>query len=271
MYIFRPENNGKSAYAQCGAYRGARDTITRPNNIDCTTSRRILADNLLQLIHETIKTVAGYSKINKAKFEKNVRDMLATQQTTEVKAQKKRLAICRTRHTELETLLNKTFEQFALNKLPEKWYESLLQTYTTEQETLDTEIVEIQSAIEKYEDDSERAERFIKLVNRYTNFDELTPTMIHEFIEKIVVHERDNERVHTSPQKVEIHLNFIGEFEIPDTESQPTAEDIAIEERRAKDRERYRRNYLNRKEQGYYDKTAKAKVPKAKTPVAKAQ
>jgi hypothetical protein len=85
--------------------------------------------------------------------------------------------------------------------------------------------------------------------NRYTNFEELTPTMIHEFIEKLVIHERDSKMVHTSPQKVEVHLNFIGEFEIPNTESEPTAEDIAIEERRAKDRERYRRNYLKRKEQ----------------------
>ena len=109
----------------------------------------------------------------------------------------------------------------------------------------------------------------VKLVNRYTNFDELTPTMIHEFVEKIVVHERENEKVHTSPQKVEIHLNFIGEFEIPDTESEPTAEDIAIEERRAKDRERYRRNYLKRKEQGYYDKAAAVKPLKTTTPKPK--
>ena len=86
-------------------------------------------------------------------------------------------------------------------------------------------------------------------------------------IEKIVVHERDMEMVHTSPQKVEVHLNFIGEFVIPgmETESEPTAEEIAIEERRAKDRERYRRNYLKRREQGYYDKSDKGKTAKAET------
>jgi hypothetical protein len=69
------------------------------------------------------------------------------------------------------------------------------------------------------------------------------------------MYERENKMVHTSPQKVEVHLNFIGEFMPPDIETEPTADDIAIEKRRAKDRERYRRNYLKRKEQGYYDKT----------------
>ena len=132
---------------------------------------------------------------------------------------------------------------------------------------METEIAQIQTAVDKYADDSERAERFIKLVSRYTDFEELTPAMLYEFVEKIVVHERDNKMVHTSPQKVEVHLNFIGEYTIPEILNQPTeeetAEEQAIEERRAKDRERYRRNYLLRKEQGYYDKTAKPKTAKA--------
>ena len=189
--------------------------------------------------------------------------MLATQQTAEVKAQQKRLTVCRTRHAELEQLLNKIYEDNALGKLPQKRFDSLSHTYNTEQEDLENEIAQIQSAVDKYADDSERAEKFIKLVNRYTNFEELTPTMIHEFIEKLVIHERDSKMVHTSPQKVEVHLNFIGEFVIPNTESEPTAEDIAIEKRRAKDRERYRRNYLKRKEQGYYEKAPAAQKVKS--------
>ena len=88
----------------------SRDRIAHPRVPDCTTSRRILADNLLELVHHTIKTVAEYSKINKAAFEKSIRDMLATQQTAEVKAQQKRLAVCKTRHGELEQLLNKIYE-----------------------------------------------------------------------------------------------------------------------------------------------------------------
>lgn len=254
MYIFCPEKNGKQPYAQCGSYRKTYTKIERHYNIDCPTSRRIIADNILELVRDTIKRISAYAKIDKAALEKTIRELLATQQTDEVKAQQKRLEVCRKRHGELEQLLNKIYEDNALGRLPEKRYESLLKTYGEEQDSLEKEIAEIQTAVEKYEDDNGRAERFMKLAERYTEFDEITPAMIREFVEKIVVHAKENQYVKSSPQKIEIHLNFIGEIELPDIENAPTPEEIAEQERKEKERERYRRNYLKRKERGYYDK-----------------
>jgi len=62
-----------------------------------------------------------------------------------------------------------------------------LQTYGQEQETLDKEIPALQSTVERYENGRERAKNFINLVERYTDFTEITVTMLNEFIEKIVV------------------------------------------------------------------------------------
>ena len=214
-------------------------------------------------MRDTIKRIADYAKIDKAALEKSIREMLATQQTDEVKAQQKRLAACRTRHGELERLLNKIYEDNALGRLPENRYESLLQTYGQEQASLEKEIAETQSAVEKYEDSNGRAEQFMKLVERYTDFEEITSIMIHEFIEKIVVHEKENQYVQSSPQRVEIHLNFIGEFELPNAEHEPTPEEIAEQERVTKERERNRLRYQKRKAQGYYDKP-KAEPKRAK-------
>lgn len=186
-----------------------------------------------------------------------MRELLAAQQTDEIKAQKKQLAACRTRHGEPERLLNKIYEDNALGRLPEKRYESLLKTYGEEQETLETEIAEIRSAVEKYEDDNSRAERFMKLSERYTDFEEIPPVMIREFVEKIVLHAKDERYVKTSSQRVEIHLNFIGEFELPDAEREPTPEELAEQERAEKERERNRLRYLKRKASGYYSKPKK--------------
>ena len=258
MYIFRQEKRGKRPYAQCGAYRGARDKKTRPHIADCTTSRRILTDVLLELVHDTIKRIADYAKMDKAALEKSIRVLLAAQQTDEVKAQQKRLADCRTRHGELERLMNKIYEDNALGRLPKKRFDSLTQTYGEEQGTLEKEIEVIQSAVEKYEDDNGRAERFMNLVERYTDFEEITPVMIREFIEKIVVHAKESQYVQTSPQRVEIHLNFIGEFELLNTESEPTPEELAEQERIEKVREYDRLRYQKRKANGYYDKQKKA-------------
>ena len=261
MYVFVPEKNGKQPFAQCGNYRKSYERIERHYNISCPTSRRIIVENILELVRDTIKSIADYAKMDKTALEKAVRDMLAAQQTDEVKAQQKRLAACRTRHAELERLLNKIYEDNALGRLPEKRYESLLNTYGQEQATLEKEIAEIQSVVEKYEDDNGRAERFMKLVERYTDFKEITPMMIREFVEKIVVHAKENQYVKSSPQQIEIHLNFIGEFELPNAEREATPEEIAEQERLEKERERNRLRYQKRKAQGYY---AKLKAPPKK-------
>jgi ssDNA-binding Zn-finger/Zn-ribbon topoisomerase 1 len=258
MYVFVPEKGGKQPFAQCGNYRKAYERIERHYNIACATSRRIIVDNILELVRDTIKRIADYAKMDKAALEKSVRVMLSAQQTDEVKAQQKRLAACRTRHGELERLLNKIYEDNALGRLPRKRFDSLTQTYGEEQDSLEKEIAEIQSAVEKYEDDNGRAERFMKLVERYTDFEEITPLMIREFVEKIVVHAKENQYVQSSPQRVEIHLNFIGEFEFLNAEREPTPEELAEQERVEKERERNRLRYLKRKESGYYNKPKKA-------------
>mgnify|MGYP000944672585 FL=1 len=64
----------------------------------------------------------------------------------------------------------------------------------------------------------------ISLINRYENFDELTNTMINEFVEKIIIHERDRKGSQTSKQKIEIYFNFIGNYE-------PPKEELSKEER----------------------------------------
>jgi DNA invertase Pin-like site-specific DNA recombinase/ssDNA-binding Zn-finger/Zn-ribbon topoisomerase 1 len=254
MYIFCPEKNGKSPFAQCGNYRKTYERIERHYNIDCGTSRRIIVNNILELVQDTIKGIADYAKTDKTAFEKTIKGLLTAQQTDEVKAQQKRLAACRKRYGELETLMNKIYEDNALGRLPQNRYESLLATYGQEQDELGKEIEEIQTAVERYEDGSGRAERFLKLVERYTDFEEITPAMIHEFVEKIVVHAKENQYIQSSPQKIEIHLNFIGEIALPDMEHEPTAEEIAEQERREKVREYDRRRYQERKARGYYTK-----------------
>ena len=97
----------------------------------------------------------------------------------------------------------------------------------------------------------------MKLVERYTDFEEITPVMIREFIEKIVVHAKENQYVKSSPQQIEIHLNFIGEVEFLNTAHEPTPEEIAEQERIEKVREYDRLRYQKRKASGYYNKPKK--------------
>ena len=85
---------------------------------------------------------------------------------------------------------------------------------TKEQMELDKSIELSKSILKNFEEDSIRADKFISLVKKYTVFSELRTPMINEFVDKILVHDGkwDN---YERTQEVEIYLNFIGKFELP--------------------------------------------------------
>ena len=153
---------------------------------------------------------------------------------------------------ELERLMCRIYEDMILEKIPNNRYEILNNQYETEQRELSKEIDELEKAIKRYEKETDRAKKFIRLIERYDNFDELTPTIINEFVEKILVHERDRKGSQTANQKVEIYFNFIGNYEPPkeelsEEEMQKLRED---EEKERARKDRLHQNYLKRKANG---------------------
>lgn len=143
-------------------------------------------------------------------------------------------------------------EDMILNKIPNSRYEILNNQYETEQITLSKEIKDLEQQVSRYEKETDRAKKFISLISRYENFDELTTTMINEFVEKIVVHERDRKGSQTSKQKIEIYFNFIGNYELPQAElSDEEKQKLEEEERKIKERkDKLHQNYLKRKASG---------------------
>lgn len=246
LYVHRITNGKDRPMYVCGNYNKI------PVGSKCVSAHRISADTLMELIAETLRKVVKFAETDRAEFAKLVQETLAAKQTGEVKAQKKRLAACNKRLNELEILYPKIYEDYALGKLPEKQFAALSEKYVAEQTALEKEAEELTAAIGQFEGGAERAEQFMELVERYENFDELTPNIINEFVEKVVVYERDRKGSIQTTQRIDIHLNFIGEFEIPQEEIDP-AELAAQEEARRKREEtkdRLHRNYLSRKERG---------------------
>ena len=90
------------------------------------------------------------------------------------------------------------------------------------------------------------------MIERYDNFDEMTPTIINEFVEKILIHERDRKGGQTANQKVEIYFNFIGNYEPPKEElSEEERQKLRKEEEKERERkDSLHQNYLKRKENG---------------------
>ncbi len=228
-YNSRNQYDADNAYC-CSGYR----QYTR----NCTM-HYIRVSVVEKLILETIREVSAYALSNEKEFVQKVREASDVQQEATMKEYRRRLGKAKRRHEELDDLVKKLYESFATGKIPEKHFDRLLSGYDTEQTALEAEMQELQDGLDRYGADSVRADRFLELVKRYTDFSELTTPMLNEFIEKVVVHEADKstgDRV----QKIDIHLNFIGAFTIPKTEAALTAEQEAKEQRKLQARNRER-------------------------------
>ena len=217
----------------------------------CTTQHRINEDVVLSLVSEMLKAIAEYAKHDRAEFVRVVQEAQSSQQTAEVKKQRTRLATAKQRVSELEVLLCKIYEDNILGKLSDSRYATLDAQYEKEQSELTVEISDLEKAIKSYEKHEKDADRFIALIDKYENFDKLTIAMLNEFIEKILVHERDRKGSIQTTQEVEIYFNFVGRFVPPAFgEVELTPEELEEIRKREERKDRLHQNYLKRKASG---------------------
>ena len=257
MYVHRTNNGKRISQYTCSQYSKV------PVGKLCTTQHRINEDVVLSLVSEMLKAIAEYAKHDRAEFVRVVQEAQSSQQTAEVKKQRTRLATAKQRVSELEVLLCKIYEDNILGKLSDSRYATLDAQYEKEQSELTVEISDLEKAIKSYEKHEKDADRFIALIDKYENFDKLTIAMLNEFIEKILVHERDRKDSIQTTQEVEIYFNFVGRFVPPAFgEVELTPEELEEIRKREERKDRLHQNYLKRKANGKqkeYEERTKAK------------
>ena len=245
MYVHRTNNGKRISQYTCSQYSKV------PVGKLCTTQHRINEDVVLSLVSEMLKAIAEYAKHDRAEFVRVVQEAQSSQQTAEVRKQRTRLATAKQRVSELEVLLCKIYEDNILGKLSDSRYATLDAQYEKEQSELTAEISVLEKAVKSYEKHEKDADRFIALIDKYENFDKLTIAMLNEFIEKILVHERDRKGSIQTTQEVEIYFNFVGRFVPPafgEVELPP--EELEEIRKREERKDRLHQNYLKRKASG---------------------
>ena len=168
-----------------------------------------------ELILDAIQEVSRYVRKDEAGFVRLVRDASNFRQEETVKGQRKKLIQSQKRIAELNNIIRKIYEDNCNGKLTDKRFELLSIDYEREQSNLEQKCEQLQSELDSYDADSVRADKFIDIVKRYTDFTELTTPMLHEFVQKVVIHEKVKQYRYQTTQKIEIHFNFIGAIELP--------------------------------------------------------
>ena len=257
MYVHRTNNGKRISQYTCSQYSKV------PVGKLCPTQHRINEDVVLTLVSDMLKAIAEYAKHDRAEFVRVVQEAQSSQQTAEIRKQRTRLAAAKQRVSELEVLLCKIYEDNVLGKLPDSRYEVLDAQYAKEQAALTAEIATLEKAVSDYEKHEKDANRFIALIEKYQNFDKLTVAMLNEFVEKILVHERDRKGSIQTTQEVEIFFNFVGKFVPPAFgEVELTPEELEEIRKREERKDKLHQNYLKRKASGAqkrYEDKVKAK------------
>ena len=119
------------------------------------------------------------------------------------------------RVAELEHLLKKLYEDYALGRISEDRFVKLSSSYENEEAQIKQSLAAQQAELDAARSETDRTEQFLALARKYRDCTELTDEMIHAFVEKIVVHRTIRPAPRQRIRSIEVHLNFIGQFSIP--------------------------------------------------------
>ena len=257
MYVHRTNNGKRISQYTCSNYTKV------PCGTLCLTQHRINESAVLTLVSDTLRAIAEYSRNDRTEFIHTVQETQVAQQSADISKKRRHLATAQKRAGELEKLICKIYEDNALGKLPDTRYKALDAQYAKEQDALEIEIAELEKAVTGYEQSQKSAEKFIALIDKYENFDTLTNTMLNEFVEKILVHERSRKGSQDTTQEIEIYFNFLGRYIPPSLQPVPLTPEEQEELRKREERkDRLHQYYLKRKASGAqkrYEDKIKAK------------
>lgn len=193
---------GKLVCAECGAFMNNRrskagktgrhsddfyDCLTYSHGNGCC-GHYISTENVRELVLQAIRSVGRYAIGNEAEFAEKVREVSALRHADEVRGKQAEADHARRRIAELDTIIQRLYERFALGKIPESRFEALIATYEKEQASLHEVLSRTEKELASYQADTDNIDRFMKAIRKYRDPDTLAAPMLNELIEKIVVH-----------------------------------------------------------------------------------
>ena len=210
---------------------------------------RISTKALRSIVLEVIRAASKSAIEDEAAFRETVLRESEVHSREREKELEKKLRQDKARFEDLDDLFQSHYESNHAGKISDRRFQMMSEKYEKEQTELETSIARTQQELDSLQTDTAKVDHFIALCRRYTDLTELTTPILNEFVNRIVVHEAekiDGERT----QHVEVYLNYIGKFELPEPELSPEElEELEkARKKRAKQRE-YSRAFRERKRQ----------------------
>ncbi len=217
-----------------GKYRGFSCWVYKNYGKERCTSHAIGWKTLNQLVLDDVRRNASAAKLATQKYKNILIAAKAEKKKQETEKYKRELKAIEKRLLELEKILNKLYEDMALEKITEERYQVISMNYEEEQFGLKERKGQLTEMITRAESAYENIESFLPLIQRYTDINELNAHILNELVQKIVVYEKTDNPDGSKSQRVDIHYKFIGYVDITEMLGlplvTPMAKDINFEE-----------------------------------------
>ena len=214
-YINSKPKDGK-IYDSNQAFRCSR----YHNKYHSCTGHYIKASTIEMLIYQATKRVSQYVLKDEKEFVEQLKAQYELQCEKDNTDDKIELLEAKRRMMDLADLIKGLYENFTLGRLPERQFNRLMTEYDTEQSNLEQRMSELETATKRISTKAVQIDKFVRLVKKYRDFEELTTPMLNDFIEKVVIHEAEGGRTKDRTQQVDIYFNFIGNFVLPLSEDE---------------------------------------------------
>lgn len=153
--------------------------------------------------------MTAFAKEHTLEFIRRQMDKSAQESKKELSAKRRELEKGKRRILELNGIFKKLYEDRVSGRLKDERFDMLSQDYENEQHILTARMEQLEQEIESHTEKAVNVERFLKIVEKYTDIKELTPEILREFIERIEIHERSVYRGKDATQQIDIYYNFI--------------------------------------------------------------
>ena len=199
-YSFSNNYKREQAYFFCSSYR---------KNSDVCSAHYIREKVVDQLVLESMQRIMLNVQVFEKEFARKQMACYTEEKKKQLAAKRRELERAQKRIAEIDTLIQKIYEDNASGKLSDERYMTLSTSYEEEQQTLKAAVPKMQAYLETETDKAVNLQQFIRKVKKITELKALTPELIHEFVEKIVVYAPkylDGKRI----QIVDIHYSGVG-------------------------------------------------------------
>lgn len=210
MYLCRCTTMKQAEYFNCSTYRKKKKKYC--------TSHQITAHAVMAMVKNDLRYTIQFANDNKETFMSILKERTEAKNKRELASAIEEKEVAEKRIVALDKIIQSLYEDKVSGKLSEERYIKMSDNYEAEQKGLTEKVKTLKAEIEKAQTKYDNIQKFMAIVKRYSDFEELTPEILRAFVDKIIIYEKQKVDGHIR-HTIEIVYNFVEAIELPDFDS----------------------------------------------------